>query len=173
MRWALRVALALAAVSIGAQQPRATAILPGFRSPVWLDTTGQARVLGAPRDRVLAAVDTALQSLGIPLDVRMPSAGLVGTGRLKTQRRLGGERISRWLDCGVGVRGATADVYQVSLALLGMVRQVHADSVELRVALAAGAQDFSGPLGDPISCSSTGALEERVFAAVAARLKAP
>lgn len=173
MRWVLRVAVAVAAVPIGAQQPRATAMLPGFRSPVWMDTTGQARVFGAPRDRVLAAVDTALKSLGIPLDVRLPAAGLVGTGKLKTQRRLGGERISRWLDCGVGARGATADVYQISLALLGMVRQVHADSVELRVALAAGAQDFSGPLGDPISCSSTGALEERVFAVVAARLATP
>ena len=173
MRWTLRLAVALAAAPIAAQQPRATAILPGFRSPVWMDTTGQARVLAAPRDRVFAAVDSALQSLGIPLEIRAPGAGLVGTGKLKTQRRLAGVPMSRWLDCGVGARGATADVYQVSLALLGMVRPVGADSVELRVALAAGAQDFSGPLGDPISCSSTGALEERVFTAVASRLKAP
>lgn len=159
--------------TLGAQTPRATAILPGYRSPIWLDTTGQARTFAGPRDRVFAAVDSALGSLGIALDVRDAASGLVGTGRLKTQRRLAGVPMSRWLDCGVGARGSTADVYQVSLALLGMVRTRPADSVEVRVAFAAGAQDFSGPLADPISCSSTGALEERILNAVATRLKAP
>ena len=166
-----RLLLLLFGSTLTAQSPRATAILPGFRSPIWMDTTGQVRTFAGPRDRVFAAVDSAMTSLGIPLDIRDAASGVVGTGRLKTQRRLAGVPMSRWLDCGVGARGSTADVYQVSLALLGMVRARQADSVEVRVAFAAGAQDFSGPLGDPISCSSTGALEERVLNAVAARLK--
>lgn len=33
----------------------------------------------------------------------------------------------------------------------------------MRIAVAAGAQSFSGPLGDPIACESTGALEQRIF----------
>jgi hypothetical protein len=33
----------------------------------------------------------------------------------------------------------------------------------VRIAVAAGAQALSGPLGDPIACESTGALEQRIF----------
>ena len=70
MTRATRLLLFLLGAPLAAQQPRATAILPGFRSPIWMDTTGQVRTFAGPRDRVFAAVDSTLQSLGIPLDVR-------------------------------------------------------------------------------------------------------
>lgn len=166
-----RVLLPLVVVGLAiAQTPRATVVLPGYRTPVWMDTTGQTRTFRAAAKDVFDATAAVLDSLAIPVATRQPAAGLVGNAQIKTQRRFAGQRLSRWLDCGAGARGPTADVYQVSLALLAMLRAAGPDSTELRVAFAAGAQDFSGPLGDPISCSSSGALEERILGLVGQRL---
>lgn len=162
----LLVACLILARTGSTQPPRATAILPGFRTPVWMDTTGQAEVLPGTAGEILARVDSVFRALQIPVEVSDLAQGLVGNGRIRTQRRFAGERMSSWLDCGAGSQGVNADVYRISMALLGMVRPVGGDSAELRVAFAAGAQAFSGPLGDPISCSSTGRLEERVLRAV-------
>lgn len=163
------VVLGVASI-LGAQQPRVTAILPGFRTPVWMDTTGLVRVFPAPRERALDAVGRVLKDAGIELEVRNADAGLIGNGRIKTQRRFAGDRISAWLDCGAGGRGMHADTYRVSISILGMVRAITPTSTEVRLAFAAGAQDFAGPLGDPISCSSTGRLEERLLGKMAALL---
>ncbi len=77
-------------ISLGvpAQQPRGSAILPGYRAPVWLDTTGQVRVFAGRSPRALGAVDSALQTFGIAVNARDPDAGFVGNGTLKTQRRM-------------------------------------------------------------------------------------
>ncbi len=154
-----------------AQSPGATVVLPGYRTPVWMDTTLQARSFHAPAKDGFDATAAVLDSLAIPVGPRQPAAGIIGNGQIRTQRRFAGQRMSRWLDCGGGAVGPTADVYQISLALLGMLRPAGSDSTELRVVLAAGAQDFAGPLGDPISCSSSGALEERILGLVARRLE--
>jgi hypothetical protein len=58
----------------------------------------------------------------------------------------------------------------VHLALVALLT-VQGEKTQLRVAFAAGAQDFAGPLADPVSCSSTGRLETRVLDAVEQMLR--
>jgi hypothetical protein len=162
--------LCVVGLPIGAQQPRAKVILPGFRAPVWMDTTGQSRTLDAPAGTVMDAVAAVFSASELPMEVRDDRALILGSFQVKTQRRFAGERLSQLLDCGVGTRGPNADAYRVHLALVALLT-VQGEKTQLRVAFAAGAQDFAGPLADPVSCSSTGRLETRVLDAVEQMLR--
>lgn len=165
------IALAAAAAPIAAQRPRVTVILPGFRTPVIMDTVGMAREYRFPPARLFAAAAAAVAALKVAVELRDSVAGILGNLSVKTSRRWAGQQISKSLDCGVGIRGLHADVYRIHLAFVLLTRSVGSDRVELRVALAAGAQDFAGPLADHVSCSSTGGFEERVHQVVRDQLE--
>jgi len=47
---------------------------------------------------------------------------------------------------------------------------VAADRSRVKIAVAAGAQSYGGPLADPVSCTSTGVLEERFLSLIERRV---
>lgn len=146
-----------------AQSPNPTVVLPGFRGVVRMDTVGTPEVVRAAPATVFAALRLAFDSIGVDPVVHDPTQGYVGNLGLKVTRRLAGQPMSRWVDCGTGHTGPTANAYRVHLAVLASVTAEPDGNSRVRVAVAAGAQAFSGPLGDPIACESTGALEQRIF----------
>jgi hypothetical protein len=84
-------------------------------------------------------------------------------------RRVEGERMSRWLDCGRGLVRAIADEYQVTLSVVVQLLPARADSTAVRTTVDAYARDRS--LGSSsIHCVSWGRLERRVGELVLERL---
>lgn len=166
--------VATAAMSLarlaGAQESRPSVLLPGFHGVVRLDTVGVATEFDAPAERVMSALQEAFVDLGVEPDVDM-AKGYVGKFDLKATRRFAKTQLSRLLDCGVRDKGPNADFYRVHMALLGMVKPGANGRTNLRIALAAGAQDHSGALADPVACGSSGKLEERMRAFVQGKLK--
>lgn len=158
--------LVLSSVPVPAQSTPATVILPGFRGVVKLDTVGTTASVPAPAGVVFASVRAAFDSLGIAQQYHDSSAGVVGNLELQLTRRMAGKAMSYWVDCGVGHTGPTANVYRVHLALLVTVSPASAGGTSMRTAVAAGAQAYGGPLGDPIACQSTGRIEDVVQSVV-------
>lgn len=154
----------LASARVHAQTLNATVMLPGFRGVVRMDTVAQAPtvVRGAPA-AVFTALRRALDSLGVSAEVADSAAGLVGNLGLKLTRRFAGKQMSTWVDCGIGHTGPTANAYRVNMAILAGVTPSKDGGSSVRIAVAAGAQAYSGPLGDPIACESTGAIERRML----------
>ena len=169
---ALAIALPLTAAGLGAQGPRATVVLPGYRGVVVLDTVGLTRAVPGTTGALFAAVRGALDSLRIPVALADSARGLLGNLEWTGARRFAGQPMARWIDCGIGPSGPTANAYRIHLALLATI-VAGGGRPTVHVALAAGAQAFSGPLGDPIACQSTGRLEELLLAAAEARRPAP
>lgn len=145
-----------------AQGVHATVILPGFKSPVRLDSVGQAAQVAAPKGNVFHALRAAFDSIGVQATVDDSASGVIGNLELKLTRRFAGEPMSRWFDCGIGQNGPTANAYRIHAAVLAMLSPSGEAATSLRIAIAAGAQAFSGPLGDPIACETRGALEEKI-----------
>jgi hypothetical protein len=167
--------LALLAVllpgAVRAQGPAISVLLPGYRSAVAMDTVPGVRfVFPQGATRVLDAAATALAEAGVPPVLRDSSHGVVGNLQLQVIHRLGPTPLSRIVDCGPAQGGQKADFYRVHLALVVRVGQAPREGATMVVQLAAGAQALGGPLADPIGCSSTGALEERLRARVEALL---
>ncbi len=146
-----------------AQSPNPTVVLPGFRGVVRMDTVGTPEVVRGAPAAVFAALQLAYDSLGVETAVRDANRGYIGNLGLKLTRRFAGQAMSRWVDCGTGHTGPTANAYRVNMALLANVTPEPGGNTRLRIAVAAGAQAFSGPLGDPIACESTGAIEQRIL----------
>jgi hypothetical protein len=75
-------------------------------------------------------------------------------------RRIGGTRPSRYLNCGHGVGAPNADSYDVYLTLVAQVLPAAGGGSQVQLHLAAFARDPT-VLGTPVTCSSTGRLEDR------------
>lgn len=158
------------AATLGAQDPRPTVTLPGFRGLIRLDTVGTAVELDAAPGQVMTALQEAFVDIGVQPDIDA-AKGYVGKFDIKTQRRFAKSQMSALIDCGFRDRGPNADFYRVHMAILGIVKPAGTGKSNLRIALAAGAQDNAGPLADPIACGSSGKLEERMRAFVQGKLK--
>lgn len=153
-------------------QTSAVVVLPGFKSPVQMDTIGTPRTMDRDAAAVFSAAATAFDRLKIEPDVRDSASLVVGKLKLQVVRTYLGAPLSRAVDCGVGsgMRGARADFDRVHLAILAIIKPLNATSSELRLAVAAGSQALGGTLADQISCISTGGIEEKLQRAIDAEL---
>lgn len=165
-RRALAVAAFLATtvgpVSAGAQGPQARAVLPGIEGLVLLDTMGLAFPMAGARDSIYAAFEKVFAELKIPVQVRNQNAGLLHNLNADISRRLGGEALSRYLDCGRGFSGNNADFYKITLAISAWVEPASGDPERIQVAVAASGRDPAGSRSYYSQCTSRGALEKRI-----------
>ena len=120
--------------------------------------------------RVLPAAFTAV---GMEPNAMIAAERRVALVDGRFRRRLGKERLSRYVACGTGMTGApNADEYEVRLTVNARVAPVEGDTA--RSALATLVTAVARPATsstDPITCSSTGVLETQL-AAEARRLVA-
>lgn len=166
--------IALLAQEALCQKPLATVILPGYRSPVRLDTVGTAIEIAADAPALMGAVRDAYRKLSIAPESFDSTAagGYVGNLTMKVQRRFNELPVSRFIECGTGQSGPIANSYRVHLAVLTWWTPVAPSRSQLTIAVAAGAQALGGALGDPIACQSTGGIEERLTRIIQEQLAA-
>lgn len=174
-RFARRLPLlaAVAAVSCAPPsrpEPAATSIStlsvvnPDGSAPESIDLRHQPDVgqstVSAPFTAVWTVLPGVFERLEIPVLEVDASAGLMGNQGYRA-RRVEGQRMSRWLDCGRGPVRANADVYEVTLSVVVQVLAAPDDATTVRTTVDAYARDRSLS-GSSIHCISWGALERRV-----------
>jgi len=109
----------------------------------------------------LRVVRVAYTRLSIPLTVYEPAAGRIA-GYVRVMGDHGGERPSKWVDCGQGATAEKyADAYDVSLAIGTRIAAIDAERSEVRTVIRARARarDVSS---DRLRCRSFGTLESRI-----------
>lgn len=156
------LAATMAPASAEAQGPQARAILPGIEGPILLDTMGLAFPMTGARDSIYLAFEKVFAELRIPVLARNQSAGLLHNLNADVSRRLGGEAMSRYLDCGRGFSGNNADFYKLTLAISAWVEPATGAPERIQVAIAASGRDPAGSRSYYSPCTSRGALEKRI-----------
>lgn len=175
----LRAALAAASLLLGAAAawaqggtPNVRTVLPGFDQPILLDTLALSHPITGKREQILAAVNTVLHEWKILIDERDGTPGRAEHIRAEVSRRIGGEPISRYLNCGRGFSGNHADFYRLRMAIAAWPFPLEGDPKELRIAIIASGRDPAGSRSSYGACASSGKLEERMWKRVVELLEA-
>lgn len=131
------------------------------------DVESRAATLSVPVSVAWARASHAYTALKLPITTIDTARHVIGAENAAVQNRLAGDRMSRWLSCGVTPIGLPrADSYVVSLTVLTQVLPDSAGSVA-RTIVTGSAQPADGTTNG-VQCSSTGELEKRLQAAMGA-----
>ena len=169
------VLIALGAVGACAPSGADTATLPEAASPVRIsgqrggigsteihnDPRIVSRTVAAPVDSVWAALPTVFEALGIGQAGADPEQRVFGNPEFRP-RRIDGQRLSRYVDCGLGITAVPkADDYEVTMSVL--TRLTPATDGGTVVATTVGATGKPrGVSGNAVHCPSKGTLEARI-----------
>ena len=127
-------------------------------------TVARADTLWLGIDRVWKALPAVYAVLEVPIASFDAEANVIGNSSVKLYRRLGKTPLTRYLDCGSTQIGPNADSYEVFLSVLTKLSRPQADTSNTAVVTTVEAT--ARPIqfrGDPVRCSSKGALEARVI----------
>ncbi|HZF67290.1 MAG TPA: hypothetical protein VEZ47_04555 [Gemmatirosa sp.] len=157
-----------------ASTPRAANVTPnqalagtgGMQADVTTIRSNRADVipLAAAPGPAYAALVQAYAHVGLTPTSMSTDARELGVGSAKVRRRLGEERLSRYLSCGERMSGMpNADEYDVRLTVTSRIVAVPEDTA--RSVLTTFVQANARPVstgGAMVTCSSTGELERRL-----------
>jgi hypothetical protein len=165
--------LLIVSAAAHAQRPRPIANFPGLTTPVALDTAGTARRVASTPGRVFAALRVVYEELDVPLAIADSVGGIIGNLRFLRIRTLGGQRLSRYLNCGAGMTGPLADNGRLQMAVASTILPGSGDSLVVRTAIVAAASSLEGASRDAVGCTTNGALELQVHDRMLAALARP
>lgn len=127
------------------------------------DDQTQSGEIPADIDIVSSQIPALLEELGLEVGFVNDSQRTVGHAGARV-RRIDGERLSNFLECGMGVTAQPyANLYSVTMAYEVQLRPGVSGSgttVEMRIEGSAKARDVSAA---PVRCTSKGTLEALVF----------
>jgi hypothetical protein len=160
-----------AARALSAQVAGPVVRFPAYELPISLDTLAFGwEQVSATRVATHRAVRAGYAALKIKLEFEDPNAGVLGMMRFRAPKRLAGERLSRYFDCGRGTMGSNADVMRVTVAAATYLRERADGTMEFGTSMVAQAQDMSGGSTAPVRCGSLGTLEKKIADATRAAL---
>lgn len=115
-----------------------------------------------PRDRAMAGLRAAYDSIGLPVAQEDAAAGTLSTGNFTVNGRLGNIRLSRLLSCGTQRGLENADSYEVVMVVSSQVTAAG----DAQSSVSTSVQGWAAPRGtagsNRLTCSSTGQLEGRL-----------
>jgi hypothetical protein len=120
-------------------------------------------MLDAAPATVWLAVKKVYADLDIPVTVENPAARQLGNQNFIKTRRMGGEAMTNWVDCGSGMTGLKAATYRMSMSLLTDVIPDGKGGTKLQTTFIPMGQDIEQGSSDRISCASTGRFEQLVL----------
>ena len=112
-------------------------------------------------DRAWAAVPTVFGELGIAPSLVDSKQHVFGNAGANYRRTLGGQRMSRYFDCGATAGMANADGYDLLIRVITQIIPAEAGLSALRTQVEATGH-ATATSGQVVRCASTGALEERI-----------
>jgi len=114
-----------------------------------------------PVDSVWSVLQDVYEELGIETNIVDERGYQVGNSRFVT-RRIGGDRLSRYLSCGSSVGYSNiADSYRVTLSVISRVR-LGADRQTMLQTEVTGSAMPRQVSGNSVICTTTGRLEQRI-----------
>lgn len=120
-----------------------------------------SRHVAAPLDSVLMALPAVYTTLGVPDHGIDPETRVYGNRNFRP-RRIEGNRLSNYIDCGQGLTAVpNADEYAVTMLLVTALAPGEEGGTVVTTTLDATARP-RGATGNPIHCQSKGELEMRV-----------
>ncbi len=120
---------------------------------------GVARLVAAPVESVWRVLAEVYDRLEIPVGLSDPGQRTLGNHGYRTSR-IGGVRLSRYLDCGTGMGGPYADQYVVTVLVL--TRLTEAEGGTMVVTTVDGSAKPRGVSGNAVLCASERRLEVRL-----------
>lgn len=173
----IAVALVLCACSSSGAVPHATSESPDLRATqqftrvetpnglIEIDwehqhTYEETRLLVGV-DKAWGAFPTVFGELGIDPGIVDSKQHVFGNAGKKVRGSLGGQRLSRYLDCGATAGMSNADQYDVVMRVVSQVVPGDAGLALVRTQVEASSH-ASGVSGTNARCVSTGALEARI-----------
>lgn len=131
-------------------------------------SVGQRLVIASLAD-VWAALPAVFAQLGIETTRVDSEEGVIGNPGFRA-RRVEGQRISRYLDCGRSFGRDYADQYSVTLGIVVQLVPAANGGTIVRTVLDAYARD-PGQSGPAVHCITRGLLERRIVELVAERVE--
>lgn len=126
--------------------------------------------LGASAQNVWEAAMAAYEELGIEVTNSEPGRR-VGNRQFRVRRRLAGDRLSKYLRCGIDATGRPmADSYIVKLNVVSELTSISDLQSRMSTTVSATALKPGGTSTDPVVCTSKGLLEERIADLVSERV---
>lgn len=119
-------------------------------------------------DAAWTALPPVFEELGIPVTMVDTDRRVLGTQEHRV-RRLGSVRPARYLDCGSGMAGQYANLYDVYLTVITQLEPAEGGATQVRTQLEASAKD-GGHGNNPVRCTSKGTLEKAIVDGLRARL---
>ncbi len=131
-----------------------------------MDFTEEAFWVGAPVPgdpaRNFGRLEAVYQEMGIPVNLENIGEASIGNRGFQT-KRLDGNRLSAFLDCGYGVTAEPyADVYDVTLAIQSRVEPGESGGSWVETVVVAWAR-ARNTRGHPIRCDTKQELEKRII----------
>ncbi len=120
-------------------------------------------------DRVWRILPAAFDSVSVPVTQIDPTQKIMGNAGFKIRQRLGSDRLSKFIDCGKTQIDQNADSYDVYIVLLVQVRP-SGTGTAITTSFEASARPLSFSQ-DYSRCTTNGALEARLLAAIKAQLQ--
>jgi hypothetical protein len=126
----------------------------------------------AGADAAWPALKAVYQELKIPTPEVSESARTLRNMRFVVSRRLGGERLSRYLDCGRSASGQNADTHRLELEVASRVVSVGQDKSRIDTEITGIGMNMEGTSNTRVLCTSNHQLELRIAGRVREILEA-
>ena len=121
-----------------------------------------ARTVGVPWRLVWGALEDAYTEMEVEVTYADPATRRMGNTGYRV-RRIEGQRVSTYLDCGMGLTGPNADNYDVTLSIMTRLDPAVGDSTRIETTVD-GSAKARATSGNSVHCRSKGELELRVAA---------
>jgi len=122
----------------------------------------------ASPDAAWDALVQVYRNIGIEIAGQDNGRRVINNPDLRVTRRLGGERLSRYLECGSGSIGGFADRFRIQMNILSQVEESPEGLSTLHTTIQAVGDNPEGTSNTRVPCSSTHQLEHRIAAEVEA-----
>jgi hypothetical protein len=124
----------------------------------------------APMDKVWRALVAGYADIGIDPTISDPATGRYGSAGFVVPRRVLGRPIGQFFDCGAGLTGPMVDAGRVTAVVITTLSRLSDGTTSASTHVTGTLRRNDGFSGDPIVCSSTGAIEEHLRTATEKRL---
>jgi len=124
----------------------------------------------APMDKVWHALVASYADLGIDPAISDPATGRYGNAAFVVPRRVMGRPIAQFFDCGSTLTGPMVDAGRVTAVVITTLSPLPDGTTSASTRVTGILRRNAGSSGDPIVCSSTGAIEEHLRTATEKRL---
>ena len=128
-------------------------------------------VFDAPRFRVWSALVASYAELGIQPSIADAVSGQYGNASFLVPRRILGQPIGQFFDCGSSLTGAMVDAGRVTGLVVTTLSSRPDSTTSASTQVTGTLRRNDGSSSDPILCSSTGAIEEQLRIITTQRLE--